>query len=132
MIDVRVMDTDQPTYRTTTPEKAISSQERVKKKHYQELCFEQRRHFAPYVCCTSGLLGKEAKAFNKRIAALLAKKWHTAYGVTCGYVNARVSIAILRATHLCIRGSRVPFRHSCTKQSQWDDGAGLKLLRTHD
>ena len=125
MIDVRVMDTDQPTYRKNSPEKAIAGQERVKKKHYQELCFEQRRHFAPYVCCTSGLLGKEAKAFNKRIATLLAKKWHTAYSVTCGYVYARISIAILRATHLCIRGSREPFRNSSTKLSQWDDGAGI-------
>jgi hypothetical protein len=26
----------------------------------------------------------------------------------CGYVDARVSIAIVRATHLCLRGSRVP------------------------
>ena len=130
IIDVRVTDTDQPSYRGSTPEQVIAAQERGKKSQYAARCFENRRHFAPYVCCVSGLLGKEAKAYNKRIAALLAQKWNTPYSVTCGYVNARMSVAILRATHLCIRGSRVPFRHRCTKQPQWDDGAGLKLLRT--
>ena len=130
VIDVRVTDTDQPAYRGQLPSAVLATHEKEKKKKYQERCFEQRRHFAPYVCCTSGLLGNEAKAFNKRIAALLSVKWSTPYSVTCGYVNARMSVAILRASHLCIRGSRVPFRHDATKRPQWDDGAGLGLLRT--
>ena len=109
---------------------ALASQERVKKKRYQELCFEQRRHFTPYVVCASGLLGAEAKALNKRLALLLSQKWKSPYSVTCGYVNARMSVAILRATHLCVRGSRVSFRHASSKIAQWDDGAGLNLLRT--
>ena len=77
-----------------------------------------------------GLLGKEASAVNRKISASLASKWKTAYSVTCGFVNARVSIAILRATHRCLRGSRVPFRHSSSMIAQWDDGAGLGLMRT--
>ena len=129
VLDIRVTDTDQPAYRGSTPEQVVAAQEKTKKKLYQARCFENRRHFVPYVCCVSGFLGKEAKAYNKRIAALLAEKWHSPYSVTCGYVNARMSVAILRATHLCIRGSRVPFRHASTKRSQWDDGAGLNLLR---
>ena len=130
VLDIRVTDTDQPSYRGSTPEQVIAAQERSKKSLYMERCHENRRHFSPYVCCVSGLLGKEAKEYNKRLAALLAKKWKSPYSVTCGYVNARMSVAILRATHLCIHGSRVPFRHMSSRQSQWNDGTGLNLLRT--
>ena len=70
------------------------------------------------------------KAFNKRIGSMLAEKWKSPYSAVMGFVNARVSIAILRATHLCLRGSRVPYRHISTKRSDWDDGAGLGMFQT--
>ena len=130
VFDTRVTDTDQPSYLGTKPAQVLLSQEKGKKKHYQELCFQERRHFTPYVVCTSGLLGKEAQETNKRLARLLALKWDTAYSATVGYVNARIGIAIQRAAHLCIRGLRVPFRHASSKIPLWDDGAGLRLLRT--
>ena len=130
IIDVRVTDTDQPSYLSSTPAKIILKQEREKKKRYLESCLEQRRHFAPYVVDTYGLLREGAKAFNKRIASKLADKWQSPYSATMGFVNARVSVAIVRATHLCIRGSRVPYRHVSTKRCQWEDGAGLGLLQT--
>ena len=117
-LDIRVMDTDQPSYRGSTPEQVIAAQERSKKALYIERCHENRRHFTPYVCYVSGILGKETKEYNKRLAALLAKKWQSPYPVTCGYVDASKSITILRATHLYIRGSRVPLRYMCSKQSQ--------------
>ena len=130
IIDVRVTDTDQPSYLTSTPAKAIAKQEKAKKQQYLESCLEQRRHFAPYVVDTYGLLGEEAKAFNKRIGLMLAEKWKSPYSAVMGFVNARVSVAILRASHLCLRGSRVPYRHISTKRSNWDDGAGLGMFQT--
>jgi hypothetical protein len=51
-----------------------------------------------------GLLGKEAKTLLKRLSALLSEKWEKPYSEVCGYVNAQISIAIVRATHLCLRG----------------------------
>ena len=130
IIDARVTDTDQPSYLSSTPAKTIAKQEREKKQKYLETCLEQRRHFAPYVVDTYGMLGEEAKAFNKRIGSMLAAKWKSPYSAVMGFVNARVSIAILRATHLCLRGSRVPYRHISTKRSDWDDGAGLGMFQT--
>ena len=109
----------------------MSRQENEKKKKYLDACLEQRRHFSPYVCDTYGLLGDEATAVNKNLAKKLATKWNSPYSVTCGFVNARISIAILRATHLCLRGSRVPFRHNSTKWASWDDGAGLGLFKMY-
>ena len=127
ILDVRVTDSDCPSNLLASPEKVLARHEREKKKKYLEACLEERRHFSPYVCDCYGLLGEEAKAVNKKLAAKLASKWKAPYSATCGFINARVSIAILRATHLCLRGSCVPYRNASTKWAQWDDGAGLLL-----
>jgi hypothetical protein len=42
----------------------------------------------------------------------LADKWEKSYAVVRGYVNARISIAIVRATHICLRGSRIQYSSS--------------------
>jgi hypothetical protein len=52
-----------------------------------------------------GLLGKEAKTLLKKLSTLLAEKWEKPCSEVCGYGNARMSIAVVRATHLCLRGS---------------------------
>jgi hypothetical protein len=84
-----------------------------------------------HVVSTDGLLGKEAKTLLKKLSALLAEKWEKPYSLVCGYVNAhQVSIAIVRATHLCLRGSRIPTSHmSRDRRPQWDDKAGFGLYR---
>ena len=43
------------------------------------------------------------------------------------YVKARLSVAALRVTHLCLRGSRVPTQNISNRFSQWEDGAGLSM-----
>jgi hypothetical protein len=128
IVDVRVTDTDAKSYCKRPPDKVLESGEKLKKKKYLEACLEQRRHFTPFVCSVDGLLGREAQTFAKRLAAKLAKKWQRSYSQTCGYVNARLSIAIIRATHLCLRGSRIPTSKISTKFPQWEDGAGLALF----
>jgi hypothetical protein len=55
------------------------------------------------------------------------RKWQKPYSQVCGYVKARLSIAAVRATHLCLRGSRVPAHNISTRFSQWEDGAGLAM-----
>ena len=112
ILDVRITDSDIPSYSSATPEKVLTRHEKEKKKKYLDSCHEQRRHFMTCVCDTYGLLAEEAVAVNKKLAVKLASKWKSPYSVTCGFVNARISIAILQASQLCIRGSRVPYRHN--------------------
>jgi hypothetical protein len=129
-VDVRVTDTDAKSYRHRDPAKVlISQQEKEKKRKYLEPCLEQRRHFTPFVCSTDGMLGHEASTFAKRLAAKLANKWQRTYSQVCGYyVKARLSIAIVRTTHLCLRGSRIPTHQISTRCPLWEDGAGLALF----
>jgi len=53
------------------------------------------------------MLGFEARAFLKRLAKLLAEEWEKPYSTVRGFINARMSIALVRATNRCIRGSRI-------------------------
>jgi hypothetical protein len=76
-------------------------------------------------------LGREATIFPQKLSALLAAKWEKPYSHVCGYVNARISIAIVRATHLCLRGYS-PRRIPTSKMSrlpQWEDTSGLSIFR---
>ena len=129
IIDVRVTDVDAKSNRSKDPLKVLAAHEREKKKKYLGACLEQRRHFSPFVVSTDGLLGKEAKILLKKLSLRLAEKWEKPYSEVCGFVNARMSIAIVRATHLCLRGSRIPTSKMCNRLPQWEDKAGLGLFR---
>jgi predicted transcriptional regulator len=129
IIDVRVTDTDAKSNISKDPAKVLEAHEKEKKKKYLEACLEQRRTFTPFVVSTDGLIGKEAKTLLKMLSTLLAEKWGKSYSEVCGYVNARMSIAIVRATHLCLRGSRVPSSQMSNRRPQWEDKAGLSLFR---
>jgi hypothetical protein len=75
------------------------------------------------------MLGQEASTFAKRLSAKLAEKWQKPYSQVCGYINVRLSIAIVRATHLCLQGSRMPAHNISVRRPQWEDGTGLALFR---
>ena len=128
ILDVRMTDLDAKSNRSRSPDKVLAAHEREKKKKYLGPCLEQRRHFSPFVVSTDGLLGKEAKVVLKRLALMLTEKWSKPYSEVCGYVNARMSIAIVRATHLCVRGSRIPTSKMSKRLPQWEDQAGLSLF----
>ena len=55
----------------------------------------------------------------------IAAAWHKPNSEVMGYVRARLMLAILRATNLCIRGSRVKWR----RRMEIEDGAGLPYMQ---
>jgi hypothetical protein len=89
----------------------------------------QSKMHSLYLIHTDGLIGKELKTLLKKLSSLLAEKWEKPYSVVCGYLNAQMSIAIVRATHLCLRGSRIPTSQMSNRRPQWEDRAGLGLFR---
>lgn len=108
IIDVRIVDLNAASYRSRDPLKVMKGLEREKKKHYLKACKAQRRHFAPFVVSTCGLLAPEAKAVCNAIAEKLADKWQQPKSVVRSYISARLSITLARACHMCLRGSRTP------------------------
>lgn len=129
IIDVRLTDVDAKSYRSRDPYKVLEQHEREKKRKYLNPCIEQRRHFTPFVASTDGLIGKEGKILLKVLAARIAEKSGKPYSMVCGALKARMSVAIVRATHLCIRGSRIPTSSMSRRVPQWEDGAGMTSFR---
>ena len=129
VIDVRVTDLDSASYKRTAPEKVLARQEKEKKTKYLEPCLQQRKSFVPFVVSTDGMLSYEAQNLVRRSSRTLAGKWEMPYSQVCNLVRTRLSIAIARATTLCVRGSRVPASR-ISRRIQWEDGAGVGLLET--
>ena len=127
--DMRVVNTVALLNFSRSAEKCLHEADRGKKKMYLEACLQQYRQLSPFVASVDRLLGVEAPATLKSIASRLASKWRQPYSKTCGYVKSRVSITLVRATHHCLRGSRVPAHRISVQRPQWEDGASLNLFR---
>ena len=102
--------TDAPSYRSRSPETVLRGAEVEKKKKYTAACLARRASFTPLCCSVDGMLGTEANFFLRRLADQLSSKWEKPYSSVMGWVQARLSFTILRATMICVRGSRVKWR----------------------
>ena len=122
-----VTDTDAPYQRSTDVDRVLSRHEKRKKDKYLEACLARRRTFTPLIYSVDGMQGKEGLAATRRLAAVLAPKWHRPYSVVCNYVRARMSLALVRGSHRCLHYERNPLCHS--HAAPWDNGDGLPLFR---
>ena len=125
---MRIVKIDATYHSAKTLEKCLQEAERVKKNMYLEACLQQRRKFLPFVSSVDELLGVEATATLKRIDSDLTTKWRQPYSRTYGYVNSRIFITLMWATHRCIRGSRVPAHNISVQHLQWEYGTKINLF----
>ncbi len=95
IFDIRVTDTDAASYRKTEPKSVLKRHEREKKAKYNDLCLARHRHFTPLVFSVDGMLGTEAIAATKRLAAHLASKWKRTYSEVCGFTRSRLPLPAL-------------------------------------
>ena len=92
IIDVTIVDLNAKSYNTKLPEKVLRAKESEKKRHYLKACQQQRRHFAPFVASTDGILGKEAHALLKTISRKLAPdKWQRPQSSVMSYIIATIA-----------------------------------------
>jgi hypothetical protein len=125
IFDVRITDTDAPSYRNRDPTKILQGHEKEKKAKYLEACLARRRTFTPLVFSVDGMRGQEASAASKRLACLLSSKWNRTYSEVCHFVRSRLSIALVRSTSMCLRGARDPTARA--SRPAWESGSGLAL-----
>lgn len=79
------------------------------------------------MCSVDGLLGEEEKALLKRLVMKLSSKWKMTYGMVMSFVNSRIRVAIARASHMSLRGLRVPIYNVSWRRFQIEYGAGMLL-----
>ena len=127
MFDIRIVNLDTGSYLCMTSEKALAKAEKEKKDLYLQAYLEHRRTFTLMVYSAYGIPGADALAAQKRLAALLSYKMKWEYSGMCGFVKARMSLAIVKSNILLLRGpcgKGVLFR----KQPELTDGAVMALL----
>ena len=74
IFDVRVTDTDAPSYRNKTSAKVIETAEKDKCNKYKGACAERQRDFVQMVHLVDGLPGQQARAAERRLAVMMASK----------------------------------------------------------
>ena len=122
---MQVVDCDTPSRRNyIDSEKILESCARVKKLKYLQPCAERRRSFTPLIYSVDGMTGREAQAFEKRIAHLLAKKWERHYSELRGFVRGRMALSVVRSNSLLLRGTRM----GKAAQFAWQDSVALSGL----
>ena len=127
MFDIRIVNLSAGSYLRMTPEKALAKADKEKKDLYLQACLDRRSTFTPMVYSADGIPGAEALAAQKRLAALLRYKLKREYSEMCGFVRARMSLAIVRSNSLllcgpCNKGARIWQLPDLT------DGAVMSLL----
>ena len=127
MFDIRIVNHGAGSYLRMTPEKALAKAEKEKKDLYLQACLEIRRTFTPMVYSSDGIARAEALAVQKRLAALLSYKLKWEYSEMCGFVQTRMSLAIVRSNSLLLHGPREKGTR-IWQQPDLMDGAVMALL----
>ena len=71
--------------------------------------------FTPLVFAATGGAGPAAANTFKRIAGLLSEKWSLPYSAVISWIRCRLSFALIRASIMCLRGSRYRGQYRVTK-----------------
>ena len=89
----------------------FKEQENEKKRKYQQRGLDvEMWSFTPLVFGTNGGMGVECQMFLRHLTEELSKKDGEPYAAVITWLRTRLSFEILRSVHLCVRGSRKPFR----------------------
>ena len=110
LFDIRIIDTDAQSYLSQPPVSVILTVENEKKRKYLNASVARRAHFTPLCFSVDGVAGLEAASFLRRLAFSLSSRWERSFADVIFWIRARLAFAILRATVLCVRGSRSRWR----------------------
>ena len=106
IFDVRITDTDAPSYGRRAAAKILAAAEKEKEEKYGEACKVQQKDFTPLCYSVDGMPGKLARAAERRLAQLLAAKWDRHYSDVVNFVRVRMSLAVVRSLSLVLRTER--------------------------
>ena len=121
--DVRVTNPDSNSQTNSTVEAVLRKHELEKKRMYNRRVMEvEHGSFTPLVFTTSGVMSHECTKYHKTLAEKLSEKKGERYEVIMRYLRVKISFLALKATLLCLRGSR-----SITKNVENGEDFGFTL-----
>ena len=123
LFDIRVIDTDTPSYRRHSPVSILDSGAFEKKRVYCSAVEDRKVNFTPFVLLLDGLLQREALHFVKHLSANLASRWEKPFPDVLAFFRSRILFALVRFASMCLRGSRIKWRSGLG----FDDGAPLQF-----
>ncbi|KAL1448457.1 hypothetical protein WDU94_000540, partial [Cyamophila willieti] len=106
LFDIRVIDTDAPSYASRSVKSVISGAEEEKKRKYNTACEARHATFTPLVTSVDGVLGEQFQSFVNVLSERLAERWRRPIMAVLGWLRARIGVAVVRAASMCVRGAR--------------------------
>ena len=105
--DVRMTNTNSESPRHLTSEKIFIKHEREKKRQYNNRIMDvEHSTFTPLVFSVDGGMPKECLKFHKFVTEKIANKSGRRYENVLSIIKYKLSFLILRASVICVRGSR--------------------------
>ena len=105
--DVRVTNANCESQQNMTTEAVLRKHEQEKKRAYNRRVMEvEHGSFTPLVFTTSGVMSYECTRYHKALAEKLSEKKNERYDIIMRYLRVKLSFLSLKATLLCLRGSR--------------------------
>ena len=105
--DVRITNETCQSQRDSTINSILRKHEMEKKRQYNQRVIEiEQGTFTPLIFTTSGAMGHECHKFHKALAEKISLKKDEQYTEIIRYICVHISFMVLKATLLCVRGSR--------------------------
>ena len=105
--DIRVTNADCEIQKEKLLKTVLRNHEQEKKRAYNSRIIEvEQGTFTPIVLTIKGVMGPEASQFHKTLAQKIAEKTGERYDDVTRLIRVKMSFLVLRASLLCIRGSR--------------------------
>ena len=105
--DVKVTNVDSESMRHRKVQAVLRESENKKKNKYNRRVMEvEHGSFTPLIFTTSGVMSHECSKYHKTLAEKLSEKKGERYEVIMRYLRVKISFLALKATLLCLRGSR--------------------------
>ena len=119
--DVKVFNPLAQTYLNQTLKAAHKTCEGGKKRKYGERVLNvEHGTFTPLIFSCLGGMSVECAHFYNRMADKLSEKRNITVSQSRMWVRTKLSFCLLRATHLCIRGSRTKKQYSKDSLAETD------------
>ncbi|KAL1453334.1 hypothetical protein WDU94_007478 [Cyamophila willieti] len=97
LFDIRVTDTDAPSYTSRSVMSVLRRAEEEKKEKYKEACEARHVTFTPLVTSVDGLFAPQFVTFVKVLAERLSERMGMEYGRMMGWLRTRIGMSVVRA-----------------------------------